>query len=234
MACAGEPSYVAEERYEMVSREINLLSSLPKSNRNVRKRSVAKTADIIKEAKKFGHTYFDGRREQGYGGYKYDGRWKSVAKDIVKFFNLKSGAKILDVGCAKGFLLHDLMLENKQFELYGLDISKYALARTSFRLKAELTLGTAEKLPYPDKYFDLVISINTIHNLPREGCIKALQEIERVGKAAYVVVDAFYTEAEREIFQSWCLTAETYGTPDFWLGLFKEANYSGFYGWNVL
>lgn len=218
----------------MVNKEINLLSSLPKSNRDVKARAEAKDPETIAVAKRFAFDYWDGDREYGYGGYKYDGRWRVVAKEIVKFFNLKNGDKILDIGCGKGFLLYDLAAEG-DFDLYGLDISNYALRRVPHRLKARLELGTAEKLPYKDKYFDLVFSINTIHNLPRDKCIKALQEIERVSKGnSYVVVDSYHSSEEKELFEQWALTAETYGYPYEWEQIFNEAGYTGFYGWNCL
>ena len=92
----------------MVGKYIDLLSSLPKSNRDIKSRAESKDAEVIKIAKRFGYDYFDGDRKFGYGGYSYDGRWRSVAKDIIEFFKLKDGDKILDVGCAKGFLLYDL------------------------------------------------------------------------------------------------------------------------------
>ena len=217
-----------------MSREVNLLSSLPKSKRDVKARSEAKDPEVIKMAKRFAYDYFDGDRKYGYGGYQYDRRWIPVASDIIKFFNLKEDDKILDIGCAKGFLLYDLAGKGN-FDLYGLDISHYALRRTPHKLKARLELGTAEKLPYKDKYFDLVISINTIHNLPRANCIKALQEIERVSKGkSYVVVDSYYTPEEKKIFEDWVLTAETYGYPEEWIQIFNEAGYTGYFGWNLM
>lgn len=214
-------------------REINLLSSLPKTKRDIQKRAEAKDETVIKIAKQFGRSYFDGDRKFGYGGYQYDGRWLPVAKDIIEFFKLEPGARILDIGCAKGFLLQDLA--SKGMNICGLDISSYALSCAHHKIRHKLDIGTADALPYKDKSFDLVLSINTLHNLPRDRVIKALQEIERVSRGkSYVVVDSFHTEAERELFQSWVLTAETYGTPEFWLEIFKEAGYSGFYSWNIL
>lgn len=215
-------------------REINLLSSLPKPKRDVKARSEAKDPEVIKEAKRFGYSYFDGDRKYGYGGHRYDKRWIPVAKEIVEFFKLKAGDKILDIGCGKAFLLYDLMQEG-EFDLYGLDVSVYALRRAPNRLKARLTQGTAEKLLYKDKYFDLVLSINTLHNLPRNKCIEALQEIERVGKGnSYIVVDSYRTPEEKALFQDWVLTAEFHDYPEGWLKVFEEAGYGGHYGFNYL
>lgn len=234
MALLGEPSIVAKGTHQMVSREVNLLDSLPKSKRDSKARVATKTPEVVAEAKRFGYAYFDGTREQGYGGYKYDKRWVPVAKEIIEFFKLKPGDKILDIGCAKAFLLYDLAALGK-FELYGLDISQYALNRRPVRLKAKLTKGTAEKLPYEDNFFDLVISINTLHNLPRDGVIRALKEIGRVSKGnSYVVVDSYRTPEEKKQFEDWQLTAETHMYPEEWVKLFEEAGYGGHYGWNIL
>lgn len=214
-------------------REVNLLCSLPNSKRDIGKRSEAKDDEVIKIAKKFGKEYWDGDRKYGYGGYQYDGRWQSVARDIIKFFKLKPGMKILDVGCGKAFLLYDLIVNG--MNCHGLDISEYAIKNSPYRIRRRLDVGTADALPYKDKSFDLVISINTLHNLPRPRLIKALQEIERVSRGnSYIVVDSYHTPEEKERFQNWVLTAEFHGYPNEWLEVFKEAGYTGAYSWNLL
>ena len=216
-------------------REINLLTSLPKSNRDIKARAAFKDPDVIKISKKFGKDYFDGERRFGYGGYKYDYRWVQVAKDLIQFFDLKDKARILDIGCAKGFLLYDLMCEKKDFYLRGIDVSEYAIATSVPKIRGKLKRGTAERLPFRDKSFDLVISINALHNLPRDKCITALKEIERVSRGnSYVVVDSYHTPEEKAIFESWVLTAETHGYPEEWLKIFEEAGYRGAYSWNLL
>jgi SAM-dependent methyltransferase len=149
--------------------EINLLAKLPKARRDVNRRHVAKTAENVAIAKQFGQAYFDGPREVGYGGYRYDGRWIPVAEDIVRHFALKSGDRVLDVGCGKGFLVKDLMQVCPGLEVFGVDISEYALLHCEPEVVGRLHLGSAEKLPFPDRSFQAVLSINTIHNLPRES-----------------------------------------------------------------
>ena len=141
-------------------REINLLKSLPKSKRNIKDRQTQKTEDHIRISRLYGKDYFDGKREYGYGGYKYDGRWRPVAKDIVSHFKLKPGDRVLDIGCAKGFLVKDLL--SLGIDAYGLDISEYALENCEPEVTGRLHLGSAHKLPFPNKSFSAVISINTI------------------------------------------------------------------------
>lgn len=214
-------------------KELNLLKSLPVSKKNVEKRSEGKSKDVIAESKKYGELYFDGPREYGYGGYKYDGRWVPVAKDIIKHFNLKKGSKVLDVGCAKGFLVKDLL--NLGIDAFGIDISQYALNNCEAETIGRLHLGSAEKLPFPDNSFDAVIAINSIHNLEKKKCLSALKEIQRVSPHnSFVQVDSYRNEKEKEIFLSWVLTAEFHGYPDEWIKLFKEAGYQGDYYWTIV
>jgi SAM-dependent methyltransferase len=215
--------------------EVNLLRALPKAKRNIQKRQNAKDSKVIATAREYGELYFDGPREYGYGGYRYDGRWIPVSRDVVAHFNLRPGMRVLDVGCAKGFLVKDLMGFCPGLEAFGLDISLYALTHCEPEVVGRLHLGTAERLPFPDRSFDCVLSINTIHNFPRPRAIKAMQEIERVsGGRAFVQVDSFYTPEQKEIFESWVLTAEFYDYPDGWKQLFQEAGYSGDYYWTII
>jgi ubiquinone/menaquinone biosynthesis C-methylase UbiE len=214
--------------------EINLLSSLPKIKRSINERKKNKSKKIIIESKKFGKNYFDGPRKFGYGGYFYDGRWKSVAKRIVKEYNLKKGSKVLDIGCGKGFLVKDLI--DLGIDAYGLDISEYAIKNCENILTGRIHLGNAKKLPFKKNSFDFVISINCIHNLSRKNCIIALKEISRVSKngKSFVQVDSYENKKEKNIFLNWVLTAVTHYYPDGWLRLFKEAKYKGDWFWTKL
>jgi ubiquinone/menaquinone biosynthesis C-methylase UbiE len=215
--------------------EVNLLRSLPRTKRDVQARFLAKTEERVATACRFGEMYFDGPREYGYGGYRYDGRWIPVAEDIVRHFALKAGNRILDVGCAKGFLVKDLMKVCPGLDAFGLDISEYALMRCEKDVVGRLHLGTATKLPFPDASFDAVISINTIHNLDRDGVVRALREIERLAPGrGFVQVDAYHTPEQRELFAQWVLTAKFHDYPQGWLGVFEEAGYTGDWNWTVL
>lgn len=214
--------------------EVNLLARYPRAKRNVKARLVNKEENR-RIAMQFGREYFDGPREQGYGGYRYDGRWIPIAEDIIKHFKLKPGDRVLDVGCGKGFLVKDLMKVCLGLEAFGLDISEYALTHCEPEVIGRLHLGNATKLPFPDKSFQAVLSINTIHNLDREGCIQALREIERVAPAkGYVQVDAYRNPEERKVFEDWMLTAKTHDTTEGWIALLKEAGYTGDYYWTIL
>lgn len=218
-----------------MKREIELLHRLPKARRNVTQRATAKSPELIATAKRYGPEYFDGPRDYGYGGYRYDGRWVPVAEDIVRHFGLKPGDRVLDVGCAKGFLVKDLMTACPGLEAFGLDISDYALRHCEPEVVGRLHLGTCEHLPFPDGSFDAVLSINTIHNRPRAGAIRSLQEIQRLSRGrAFVQVDSYHDEAQRQLFLEWVLTAEFHGFPADWRALFDEAGYTGDYYWTLV
>ena len=218
-----------------MGKEIDLLRSLPKTTRSVQKRHAAKTPEIVATARQFGEMYWDGPREYGYGGYRYDGRWRSVARDIIAHFRLERGMRVLDVGCGKGFLVKDLMLELPGLDVFGLDISRYALLHCPTELVGRLHLGSADSLPFPDGAFDCVLSINTLHNLPRPRTVRALQEVQRLsGGKAFVQVDSYRTPEEKALFEQWVLTAEFHDYPDAWLKVFREAGYTGHYYWTIV
>jgi ubiquinone/menaquinone biosynthesis C-methylase UbiE len=215
--------------------EIDLLRALPRIKRDIKKRLDTKDPAVVAIAKQYGEMYFDGPREYGYGGYRYDGRWVPVARDIVAHFGLKPGMRLLDVGCGKGFLVHDLMQVCPGLQAFGLDISPYALMNCDRTLVGRLHLGTAEKMPFPDGSFDCVLSLNTVHNFPRARAINAMREIQRLsGGKAFVQVDSYHTPEQKEIFESWVLTAEFHDYPAGWIKLFEEAGYSGDYYWTII
>ena len=218
-----------------MQQEINLLDRLPKSKRNVKERGAAKTSEAIAISRQYGFDYFDGSRDYGYGGYRYDGRWVPVAEDIVKHFNLRPGQRVLDVGCAKGFLVKDLMAVCPGLEVYGLDVSEYALMHCEPEVTGRLHLGSAEHLPFPDNSFDVVLSINSIHNLERPDLKRALQEMQRLAPGkGFVQVDSYRTPEQKEVFESWVLTAKFHDYPAGWIELFNEAGYTGDYYWTII
>ena len=215
--------------------EIDLLRALPRIKRNIQKRKEAKDPAVVAISRQYGEMYFDGPRDYGYGGYRYDGRWIPVARDIIAHFGLKPGMRVLDVGCAKGFLVKDLMLACPGLEAFGLDVSLYALMHAENEIIGRLHLGTAEKLPFPDNSFDCVLCLNTVHNFPRPRAIKVMQEIQRTSAGrAFVQVDSYHTPEQKEIFESWVLTAEFYDYPQGWVELFREAGYTGDYYWTII
>ncbi len=185
-------------------------------------------AEAIKRAKLYGFDYWDGDRKFGYGGYKYDGRWLKVAKALADHYGLKTGDQILDVGCGKGFLLYDLTQVVPGIKVKGIDISSYAIENAKEEIKPFVQVGNATSLLFEDKSFDLVISLNTLHNLYCYDLVKALKEIERVGKKhKYVAVESYRTEEEKTNLMYWVLTGECFFTPQEWEWFYQLAGYTG-------
>ena len=210
-----------------------MLASVPRIRRDIAGRAAAapRTREI---ARRFGKEYFDGDRTEGYGGYVYDGRWVPVAERLRDMYDLRAGRAVLDIGCAKGFLLHDLLTVVPGLRVAGLDVSAYALAHVADGARGRVVRGTAEALPFRDRAFDLVLSINVIHNLPVDGCRQALREMERVSRGGkFVQVDSYRSEEERRDLERWILTAVTYFDPAGWRSLFSDAGYTGDYFWTI-
>lgn len=215
--------------------EVNLLINYPQPKRDLAQRAQTKTAQDRKIARRFGREFFDGDRKHGYGGYTYNPRfWQNVIPDFQARYNLTAGSTILDVGCAKGFMLCDFQNLIPGIRVSGIDISKYAITHALPQLKPHLQVASAQKLPFPDNSFDLVVSINTIHNLPLKACIQALKEIQRVTKKhAFITVDAYRNDAEKKRMEMWNLTAKTILSVDDWKTTFTQSGYRGDYYWFI-
>mgnify|MGYP003610207514 FL=1 len=218
-----------------MGREIDLLENYPKTKRDPFARAEEKTEEIRAVARQFGKDFFDGDRKHGYGGFSYHPRfWQPVIPTFQKHFNLTPQSSLLDVGCGKGFMMHDLAELIPGITVKGIDISKYAIDNTIEDMKPHVQIANANKLPHLNKSFDVVISINTIHNLERDECGKALQEIERVSRGkSFITVDAYRSDEEKERMYGWNLTARTIMSVDEWVCFFAEVGYTGDYYWLI-
>ncbi len=180
-------------------------------------------AEVAEKAIQWDYDYWDGSRDTGYGGYKYDGRWKKVASQLINTYKLKPEMNILDIGCGKGFLMHDLKELCPGINVFGLDISEYAIENCLTSVKDECYLGSATKLPFENKKFDLVISITTLHNLLNFDLDMALQEIKRVCKGqSYICVEGYRNENEKVNLMYWQLTCRAFLKPVEWEYIFKR------------
>ena len=216
-----------------MGKEIDLLNKYPKTKRNLSERAEAKTEQDRAIARKFEKDFFDGDRKHGYGGFYYNPRfWKDVVEDFRDYWNLNSGSSVLDVGCGKGFMLYDLVKLLPGINIAGVDISNYAIENSVEIIKPFLKVANAKSLPYEDKSFDVVISINTVHNLEEEDLITSLKEIERVSKKfSFITVDAYNNDLEKERMFQWNLTAKTIKSVPDWKEFFIKNNYNGDFYW---
>lgn len=215
--------------------EIDLMENYPQAKRNLEERAAERTEEDRAVARRFDQEFFDGDRKYGYGGFSYQSRfWEPVVPTFKEKYNLSADSKVLDVGCAKGFMMYDFQRLIPGITVKGIDVSEYAVENAKEEVKEHIQVADARKLPFEDNSFDLVISINTIHNLNREDCKIALQEIERVSKAhKFLTVDAYRNDDEKVRMDMWNLTALTYMRVDQWEDFFKEAGYTGDYYWFI-
>ncbi len=215
--------------------EVDLLANYPRAKRNLDARSQEKTAEDRYVARQFGREFFDGDRRVGYGGFTYDPRfWQPVVPTFQKHYGLTGESSLLDVGCAKGFMLKDFAEAIPGMTVAGIDVSDYAIANAVEGMEHFVQVADARDLPFEDDSFDLVVSVNTIHNLERVEVVDSLREIQRVSRRwSFVVVDAYRDATEKDRIDAWNLTALTVLSTDDWVDLFREAGYTGDYFWFI-
>lgn len=185
-------------------------------------------AECAEVALKFGKDYWDGDRRYGYGGFHYDGRWAPVAEKIAEHYKLPENARILDVGCGKAYLLYEFMKILPQATVAGIDVSEYGIEHAKEEVKPFLRLGNAIELPFEDGAFDLVISINTLHNLYINELWRALREMKRVGRGArYFAVESYRNEREKVNLLYWQLTCRSFYAVHEWEWIIRETGYNG-------
>ena len=211
-------------------KELKFISSLHKStSRNYIDRMLDEKIKCMNISKKYGYDYWDGKRKYGYGGYKYiPGRWEVVAKKIIKFYKLNNNSKILDVGCGKAFLLYEIKKILNDIEIYGFDISNYAIKNSKKEIRKTLfTHKAQDKYPFKNNYFDLAISLGCFHNLKIFDLKKAISEFNRVAKKKYLMVESYRSNKELFNLQCWALTCESFFSKKEWIWLFKSFKYKG-------
>lgn len=211
---------------------IDFVSDIHKSTkRNYIERVIdADKAECAQVAKEYGYDYWDGERKYGYGGYHYDGRWRSVAEKFAQHYGLKAGQKVLDVGCGKAYLLYELTQVVPGLIVRGIDISDYALEHSKEEVRACIQYGKAQELPFADNEFDFVYSLTTLHNLKVFDLKQAVQEIERVSKGnSYIMVESFRNDVEEVNMLYWQLTCASFYSVEEWEWLYKEWGYTGDY-----
>lgn len=207
---------------------INLMDRYPKTNRNEYASRINElTPEEVKISKQFGKEYFDGERKYGLGGYHYDPKFFTpVVEDFAKYYGIKSNDRILDVGCAKGFMLFDFLRLIPDLSVAGIDISTYCYERAISTVKPFITIGSCDHLPYLDNSFDYVFSIATIHNLDRAGIVQSLREIVRVTKkGAFIKVNGYENAEQKAKIKGWNIVASDPFSYLEWEEIFDEAGY---------
>ena len=179
---------------------------------------------------KLGQEYYDGDRGNGYGGYEYDGRWAKMMPAIIDRYKLNNNSAVLDVGCKKGFFMHDLKNALPDIKIRGVENHPYPIAQAMESVKNNIELNSYEKLPFADNEFDFVMVFASIYMLSLGGVLESLKEIQRVGKGkSYVTLGAYRTQEEKELFLEWTLLGTTVLHVDEWLEVLREVGYTGDY-----
>ena len=214
-----------------MGKELYIFNKLhKKTSRKYIDRMVDDKIVCMKKSKEYGYDYWDGDRRFGYGGYKYDGRWKEIAKDFITQYNLTNNSKVLDVGCGKAFLLYEIKQLLPDIIIRGFDISIYAIENAKDEIKDNLYIAKAQdKYNYQNNEFDLVISLGTLHNLAIYDLKRAVQEMQRVAKNQFIMVESYRDESELFNLECWALTCESFFKPDEWIWLYSEWDYTGDY-----
>lgn len=212
-----------------------LLNVLTPLHRQTKREYVQRMLDdkvaCMRKAKEYEFDYWDGDRRYGFGGYRYvDDRWKNVAQPLIELYQLKPDARILDVGCGKAFLLYEFSRLLPQAEIVGFDVSRHGLAEAKPEIRDRLFRYRAQdRYPWGDGYFDLVVSVNSLHNLRVFELAAALPEIERVGRNKYLCLESYRNEQELFNLQCWALTCESFFDTAEWIWLYQHFGYTGDY-----
>lgn len=215
-----------------MGRLLNIVTPLHKATqRDYLARMVDSKVECMLKAKEYEFDYWDGDRRYGYGGYKYmPGRWKPVAQALVDAYGLTNESKVLDIGCGKAYLLHEMKLLLPGLDVTGFDISEHGLASATPEIRPHLFRYRAQDAyPWGDDHFDLVISLGCFHNLRIFELETALREMQRVGKQHYLMVESYRNELEQFNLQCWALTAESFFDTAEWIWLYSRFGYTGDY-----
>lgn len=177
-----------------------------------------------------GREYYDGDRNNGYGGYKYDGRWLPIARNMCSEYALNEDSAVLQVGCEKGFLLHDFLDLCPEMEIRGTDISEYAIENAMASVKPVIVSAPFTAFPFERDSFDLVVAIGVVYTLNLADAIQCLKEVERVSKgASFVTLAAYRTQEEKKLFEWWTVLGATLLHEEEWITVMENAGYTGDY-----
>jgi len=173
--------------------------------------------------------YYDGDRNNGYGGFSYDGRWIKLLPNFIKRYKLDNNSKILDLGCKKGFIMKDLKTLLPGAKVYGIEDHKYPIKNAEKEIKKNIIFSNYYEVPFKKNYFDLVIGFSSIYKYNLHDVVKTIREINRVSRKSFLTVASYSNKKEKEIFDKWTLLGTTILSKKEWLELFRLLKYKGDY-----
>ena len=212
-------------------REFNLLGEYPRPEKPRYVGSDLRTINHRIVATYRDKDFFDGNRNYGYGGFKYDGRWKSVAEKICNEYKLNNSSSFLQIGCEKGFLLKDLKDKYKKMRIEGIETSNYAITNSIPDAKENIKYcNNYTDLEYGDSEFDFIFALGVVYTHNLTNAIKCLREIQRVGKGkSFITLASYENRDDYWLFKQWSLLGTTVLRKDEWRKVLSHVNYSGDY-----
>ena len=212
-------------------REFNLLEEYPRPEKPRYVGSDLRTINHRIVATYRDKDFFDGNRNYGYGGFKYDGRWKSVAEKICNEYKLNNSLSFLQIGCEKGFLLKDLKDKYKKMRIDGIETSNYAITNSIPDAKENIKYcNNYTDLEYGDSEFDFIFALGVVYTHNLTNAIKCLREIQRVGKGkSFITLASYENRDDYWLFKQWSLLGTTILRKNEWRKVLSHVNYSGDY-----
>ena len=209
---------------------MKILNLITKNHKKTKRKFIERMVDnkieAMRVARLYEYDYWDGKRRYGFGGYNYiQDYWTPVAKKLIKKFKLTNKSRILDIGCGKGFLLFEIKKILKNITIEGVDISKHAIKNSKEEVKKYLKRIDINNYKFKGKY-DLIISINTLHNLEIDDLSKVVKKIVKFSKNSYIAVEGYRNIEELFNLQCWALTANTFFSKNEWIWFLRNLNYN--------
>ena len=181
----------------------------------------------------FGYDYFDNPKSgRGYGGYVYDGRYYETAKKIIDHYKLNPNSKILEIGCAKGYLLYEFF--RLKMDVIGYDISRYAVDNCKEELKEMIFLGGVCDINESDRIYDLAIAKEVLSHMAIDDILFTINKLQNISKNIYLLLQTVSEKKKASDMQSWDSTYKTMMTKKNWEKVLSSCSFHGDYQFNYI
>lgn len=141
------------------------------------------------------------------------------AGEIIRLFNPK---KVLEIGCARGFLLKALMMQGLK-DVEGCDISKWAIENCELEVKEKLRwCDIREEIPYKPNSFDVVVALSILEHVEQECLDAVIKQICSISSKWIFIELPISLTLENKPLNEKDPTHVTYMNPSFWINLFYK------------
>jgi SAM-dependent methyltransferase len=209
--------------------KINFFDNIGRTNAERSKILAENDISFTDNYMNFGYDYFDNQNIHiGYGGYEYDGRYETPVQKIIENYNLKENSKVLELGCAKGFLLYEFYKKN--MIVTGIDISSYAKNNCILEIKDRIINADAsDGIPFENKHFDLIISKDFLPHVNQDKLVFLLKECQRVSHSNFHHIQCGHNDKQIQDLVKWDKTHKSTFSEEKWMKIFVKAKYTGNY-----